>query len=223
MENFKKLRNINNLTVEQLAKKLEISERTIAAYEVGKFYPSFKVLIKTIDIFDFSLDYLIRNNESLYPRNLKLIKLATKLDIRTFSESKKNIKITIESLLIGKSALKSALQQDSVDIELSNDFHSNLKNIRNLRNMTQADLAEKLGITRTLLSQYELRIYPTVNKLAEFSRLLDISIHALATGEKLSFEFQDRDFGESILLADHFLSLEEHKMLIHLMEAVLKK
>jgi transcriptional regulator with XRE-family HTH domain len=220
MKFFKDIRKYFNLTREQLALLLSIDTNTITAYENGRSYPSFKVLVKTAGVFSFSLDYML-GEQCLYPQDLKLIRLAKELDQKSFSDSRKNIKITAKSLFGNKPLPTAVIRQDSIDIELSNDFHSNLKNIRNFRNMTQADLAEKLEITRTLLSQYELRIYPTVNKLAEFSRLLGVSIQALATGEKLIFEFQDKNFGETILLADHFLPLEDHQILIRLMEAAL--
>ncbi len=223
MKYLKEIRDYYNLSRQQLAQKLSIDPNTITAYENGRSYPSFKVLVKIKDVFQFSLDYIMRGDECPYPRNLNLIGLAEKLDRGPFSASRKNLRITAESLLGKKSALKAELCRDPIKIELTGDFHSNLKNMRNLRSMTQSSLAEKLGITRNLLSQYESGIYPTVDKLAEFSKILDISIHALSTGEKLSFDFLGRDFGQAILTADHFLSLDRQKILITLLEAALDK
>ncbi len=223
MKIFYEIRKSLGLSREQLSQKLSVSLQTIAAYESGRIFPSFKVLVKTKDIFQFSLDYIMTGKECCYPRNLRFLRLVKNLDELSLLESKKNIKNTTISLL-GKDYLsKFSIKQDQINIELSKNFHSNLKNMRNLRKITQSSLANSLGITRTLLSQYELRIFPAVDKLMEFSKILNISIHALATGEKLCFEFKDKKFGRVMLLADHFLSLEDHKFLIRLMESALKK
>ena len=103
------------------------------------------------------------------------------------------------------------------------ECHSNLKNIRNHKKLSQENLGNLINISRTLLSKYELKNYPPIERLIKLSKILNISIHALATGEKLFFDFQDRPFGRIILLADHFLSLEDHKILIKLMENIINQ
>jgi len=71
------------------------------------------------------------------------------------------------------------------------------------------------------LSQYELKSFPSVENIIRLSESLDVSMHALVTGIKLNFQFTDGHFGKTMLLADHFLSLEDHKVLIRLMESAL--
>lgn len=57
--NLKKIRQDNNLTQEELAKKINTSRSNIANYENDKNMPSVDILIKLAGIFHSSVDYLI--------------------------------------------------------------------------------------------------------------------------------------------------------------------
>lgn len=57
--------------------------------------------------------------------------------------------------------------------------------------------------------------------MIKLSKFFDVSIHAMVTGEKLRFDFQDGHFGRTIVLADQLLSLDDHKILIKLMENII--
>ena len=81
-------------------------------------------------------------------------------------------------------------------------------------------MAKNLKITPALLGMYENRNYPPIAKMIDISKMLNSSIHVIATGKKLFFDFQDRHFGKTMLLADRYLSLEEQKVIILLMETM---
>jgi transcriptional regulator with XRE-family HTH domain len=221
MEFFKTFRKQFNLTQDELAQKLSIDRQTVAFYEADRAKPSFKILQKAAEVYEVSFDFFILGNDSSYPRNLRLLNLAKKLDSVFHSEGRSTIESSAKSLMGNNFIPDTPLNQDSIEIELVKDFHQNLKNIRNYKKMTQPVLAMNLGISRNLLAQYELKIFPPVERLIKLSKLLNISIHGLATGQKLSFDFQDRIFGQTMLLADHFLSLDDQKVLIRLMESSL--
>ena len=55
---IKDLREDNDLTKQELADKLDISERTLTRYETGESEPTISVLIKMSLIFNVSLDYI---------------------------------------------------------------------------------------------------------------------------------------------------------------------
>ena len=63
---IKDLREDNDLTKQELADKLDISERTLTRYETGESEPTISVLIKMSLIFNVSLDYIVglSNNKS---------------------------------------------------------------------------------------------------------------------------------------------------------------
>ena len=55
---IKDLREDNDLTKQELADELDISERTLTRYETGESEPTISVLIKMSLIFNVSLDYI---------------------------------------------------------------------------------------------------------------------------------------------------------------------
>lgn len=55
---LKELRKSNNLTQEELAKKLNISRVNYTRYETGKVRPDYETIIKIADFYDISLDEL---------------------------------------------------------------------------------------------------------------------------------------------------------------------
>lgn len=221
MENFKYFRNYFGLTQEQLANNLSLDKNTVALYEAGKASPSIKVLIQLIDVYGISLDYFLTGSNCFYPKNLKLLLLAMKLDNVLHSEQRSNIESSAKSLLGNNFNVELQLKQDLINIELVNNFHKNLKEIRNLKKLKQLEISNKLGFSKNLLAQYESKSYPSIERLIELSNFFNISLHALVLGQKLYFQFTDGYFGKTMLLADHLLSLEDHKILIRLMESAL--
>ena len=68
--NLKKIRQENNLTQEELAKKINTSRSNIANYENDKNMPSIDILEKLSEIFNCSIDYLLGKADIKTP-NLK--------------------------------------------------------------------------------------------------------------------------------------------------------
>lgn len=67
-ERLYELRNKNNLSQEELAEVLDVSQQSISKWENDKAYPEMTRLLFMSDYFDVSLDYLMRgikkeNNE----------------------------------------------------------------------------------------------------------------------------------------------------------------
>ena len=58
-EQIKKLRTARNLTLNALAKRLDVTTSTVAAYENGTRNPSFDVLIKIASLFNVTVDNLL--------------------------------------------------------------------------------------------------------------------------------------------------------------------
>jgi len=221
MEFLKELRTSFNLTQDELAKKLMLEDgATIAQYET-KINPSMKVLIRITEVFDLSLDFIVNNKSCIYPRNLKLLRLANSFDDSAHSQSRSLVEASIDVFM--KQKPTNELKQDSIDLDLKNDFHSNLKSIRIFKGISQLELANSLDVGRTAVTLLENRNFPTLENLQKLSSHFDISMHALVTGQKLTFQFTDGHFGKTMLLADRLLTLEEHKYLIKLMENILAK
>ena len=82
---LKKLRQDNNLTQDELAKKIDTSRSNIANYENGKNMPSVDILEKLAKLFDCTTDYLlgksdIRNPEKAQDDPLGLAKIGFSMD-----------------------------------------------------------------------------------------------------------------------------------------------
>ena len=57
------LRKERNLTQKQLAVELNVTERSVRAYENGDRHPDFVGLLYLADYFNVSLDYLVGRSE----------------------------------------------------------------------------------------------------------------------------------------------------------------
>lgn len=70
---IKDLREDNDLTRAQLAKKLDISERTLSRYENGEYEPTIGILIKLSLMFNVSIDYTagIKDDIEINDRSIK--------------------------------------------------------------------------------------------------------------------------------------------------------
>lgn len=60
-KNITELRIRNNLTQMELAEKLNYSDKTISKWERGESSPDIAVLVELADLFDVTLDYLVRS------------------------------------------------------------------------------------------------------------------------------------------------------------------
>lgn len=64
-----------------------------------------------------------------------------------------------------------------------------LAELRKERNLTQAELGEKLGVTNKTISRWETGNYmPSVEMLEELSTMYGMTINELLSGKKLSTE-----------------------------------
>ena len=65
MRRLKELREKRRLNQEGLALKLNVSQSTISAYEVGDRTPDLETLISIANLFNVSLDYLVGLSEAM--------------------------------------------------------------------------------------------------------------------------------------------------------------
>jgi transcriptional regulator with XRE-family HTH domain len=60
------------------------------------------------------------------------------------------------------------------------EFGENLKNLREMKGLSQAELADDLGVTRALIAQYETGAKaPNVNLAAKIAKALGVTIDAM--------------------------------------------
>ena len=89
MNRIRELREEKKITQIRLSIELEVSQETISAYEMEKYYPSVKSLIKLQNIFGVPIDYILGLSDTRYERietnslaqdETRLINLYRKLD-----------------------------------------------------------------------------------------------------------------------------------------------
>jgi len=85
---IKQLREENEMTQIRLSIELEVTQETVSGYEIGKYYPSVKSLLKMADLFNASIDYILglsnikkaASDEVLAQEEIRIIKQYRKLD-----------------------------------------------------------------------------------------------------------------------------------------------
>lgn len=60
---IRELRKQHGLTMRELGEKIGVSESTISLYETGKREPNYETLLKIAELFNVSVDYLLRGEE----------------------------------------------------------------------------------------------------------------------------------------------------------------
>lgn len=73
---LKKLRQDNNMTQDELAKKIDTSRSNIANYENGKNMPSVDILEKIAKLFDCTTDFLLGKSDIRNPEELNKVQFA---------------------------------------------------------------------------------------------------------------------------------------------------
>ena len=220
-ENLKKLRAYKEITLLTLSKILKLKYNTMRQYESKNTIPAIQTLLEISNYFKISINFLLLWNSNDYINNINFLDLANKIDKMTSNERYK-IESTIETLLkINDNSLKSNF--DTSQLELTNNIHNNIKILRENKKLSTRELSKILNCSSSVISQYERKINtPSPENLIKLSKFFNISIHYLITGQKLFFDFRDVAFKDTVLKADKQLSLEQHKFLIELMEAIIK-
>jgi transcriptional regulator with XRE-family HTH domain len=59
---IKKHRELNHWSQEELAEKLHVSRQSISKWESGTNYPSLDILVAMSDLFDITLDHLVKGD-----------------------------------------------------------------------------------------------------------------------------------------------------------------
>ena len=81
---FKELRNTADLTQQEIARSLDVSQSTITMWENGKRRPDLETLELIADFFNVDLNYLTGNSDSttriLSSEHLSLISIFDRLD-----------------------------------------------------------------------------------------------------------------------------------------------
>lgn len=77
---LKRLRQERGWSQAQVASQVGIEEQRISKYERGLMYPTTKIMLKLVSIFEVSLDYLLRDSTDLGISKLKNQELLRRIE-----------------------------------------------------------------------------------------------------------------------------------------------
>jgi len=97
-KNIKKIRILAGLTQKELAEKLEVSSKTISAYETGRALPPLPVLLRIAEVTNVNLESLIKKEDEDFPSNQK--EKIKKLEERVANLEQLIVKILKKSRLL---------------------------------------------------------------------------------------------------------------------------
>lgn len=76
---IKEHRNLKKFTQKDLGELLNVSDKTISSWETGRTYPDIQLIVKMSDIFDVSLDELLKGDQKVVEKIAKDTKNKEKL------------------------------------------------------------------------------------------------------------------------------------------------
>ena len=91
-EKLQLIRKSKGFTQEELAEKLEVSRQAVAKWESGQVYPDINNLIQISNIFNVTVDYLVKDQacmvtcaEDMAPDIAKLIEFRLEANVNTYA------------------------------------------------------------------------------------------------------------------------------------------
>ena len=155
-EKLKVLRKKHGLTQKEVADLVHVDRVRYINWESGKREPNFENLSMLACIFNVSIDYLL--SDFIEISKDKLLKLKAEEYFECFSFYIKEI----------------VVRENEVEVqETISNFGNKLKVARQLRNLTQRELAKMLGVTKQTIINYEKGLtIPSFDYIAEITRLL---------------------------------------------------
>lgn len=217
-KNLKSFRESKNLSTYEFAKIIKISVSSLKNYEYMKMFPPYERLFTIADYFGVSIDYLILGEKTNFIKHTDFVNHAHRLD-GMWQEASKILNYIDEFLDLRK---KSNNIYDEYPHKLKNNFNDNFSLIVEKSNYIGRELAEKTGISERQITSYKHGTEPPYKILFRISSFFKISMHALITGQKLQFDFENKGFKEVILKADEHLSIEHIEMTIKYIKQILK-
>ena len=195
------------LSQEELAEKLNISQKSISKYELGDRKPQYKVLVRMAEYFGVTTDYLLEldgDGNDMFGKRIAELRKACDMSQKELGEKlglsasaigmyEQGRRDPSNAILIGMEKLFGVTVDYLLGAEESGetsitDCGSIIKELRKETGMTQEELGEKLGVIKQTVSSWEKGISEVNNDtLITLSRLFGVStdyLLGLSGGEK---------------------------------------
>jgi len=207
------------LSQEELAEKLNISQKSISKYELGDRKPQYKVLVRMAEYFGVTVDYLLRSTDTqdfgicdcgntikeLHTEaGMTQEELGMLLNVQNAAVSKyESGKVP----LTGETLLKlSKIFNVSTDYLLGAEegntmIGGKIAELRKEQGLNQKELAKKIGVSRSALSLYEIdRREPDLETVKKIASLFGVTTDYLlgAEGDAMGTEENTNEVAKRI-------------------------
>lgn len=207
------------LSQEELAEKLNISQKSISKYELGDRKPQYKVLVRMAEYFGVTVDYLLRSTDTQdfgicdCGNTIKELRteagmtqeeLGMLLNVQNAAVSKyESCKVP----LTGETLLKlSKIFNVSTDYLLGAEegntmIGGKIAELRKEQGLNQKELAKKIGVSRSALSLYEIdRREPDLETVKKIASLFGVTTDYLlgAEGDAMGTEENTNEVAKRI-------------------------
>lgn len=109
-ERMRELRKAKGLSLKQLGDMVGVAEVTISTYETGKRLPPVDIVCAIADVFDVSLDYLVRGKEKDRPVGRSLKEMVS--DYENLPNDVLEMNIVVSQAILAERRLQAHSQTD---------------------------------------------------------------------------------------------------------------
>lgn len=182
------------LNQEELAKALDISQKSISKYERGDRRPSYEVLLAMASLFNVSVDYLLgmaepeasttnRLKSLRKAKGMKQSELGELLNVQDAAISKYEsgkIPLTGDTLLklseIFNVSVDYLLGLSKPESSVTREFGFRLRELRASEGITQLQMAEILDISKSNISKYEAgTVEPGIDTIVKIAKFFNVT------------------------------------------------
>lgn len=191
------------LSQEELAEKLNISQKSISKYELGDRKPQYKVLVRMAEYFGVTVDYLLRSTDT---QDFGICDCGNTIkELRTeagMTQEELGMLLNVQNAAVSKYESGKVPLTGETLLKLSKIFNvstdyllgaeegntmigGKIAELRKEQGLNQKELAKKIGVSRSALSLYEIdRREPDLETVKKIASLFGVTTDYLLGAEE---------------------------------------
>lgn len=207
------------LSQEELAEKLNISQKSISKYELGDRKPQYKVLVRMAEYFGVTVDYLLRSTDT---QDFGICDCGNTIkELRTeagMTQEEHGMLLNVQNAAVSKYESGKVPLTGETLLKLSKIFNvstdyllgaeegntmigGKIAELRKEQGLNQKELAKKIGVSRSALSLYEIdRREPDLETVKKIASLFGVTTDYLlgAEGDAMGTEENTNEVAKRI-------------------------
>lgn len=207
------------LSQEELAEKLNISQKSISKYELGDRKPQYKVLVRMAEYFGVTVDYLLRSTDTqdfgICDCGNTIKELRTEAGV---TQEELGMLLNVQNAAVSKYESGKVPLTGETLLKLSKIFNvstdyllgaeegntmigGKIAELRKEQGLNQKELAKKIGVSRSALSLYEIdRREPDLETVKKIASLFGVTTDYLlgAEGDAMGTEENTNEVAKRI-------------------------